>query len=216
MRHRDLCIRWLAASLLLWSLGGCPTVGPDSGSTGTTDNPGTGTGAATTGTSGATTTGTGTAGSTTTGTFSDCTVPLAADTWQAEVLRLVNAERAKVGLSALTYNAQLQVQAAAYACEMVHYHFFAHVDPVDQSTLANRADEFGYAYWAIGENLAAGQPTPAKVMSDWMNSTGHRENILNPAFTELGIAVRSGGDYGIYWVQEFGRPRSAGPVPGDQ
>jgi len=204
MRRGRVAVFWQVVWLTALLVGGCPNVGSGGGTSGTGS---TGTGSTTAGTAT-----TGSSGSSTSN-FSDCTAPVTADAWQAEVLRLVNEERAKVGLAALTYNATLQTQAAAYACDMVHYHFFAHVNPVDESTLGERAQEFGYAYWAIGENLAAGQPTPAKAMEDWMSSPGHRENILNTAFTELGVAVRSGGDYGTYWVQEFGRPRSAGPVP---
>ena len=63
-----------------------------------------------------------------------------------------------------------------------------------------------YDYYMIGENLAAGQATPAQVMADWMESAGHRANILEASFVELGVGVRTGGTYGTYWVQEFGRP----------
>jgi uncharacterized protein YkwD len=58
----------------------------------------------------------------------------------------------------------------------------------------------------VGENLAAGQPTPERAFTDWMNSPSHRDNILDPRFTELGVGVRFGGEYGVYWVQEFGLP----------
>ena len=63
-----------------------------------------------------------------------------------------------------------------------------------------------YAFYAIGENLAAGQQTPAEVMKVWMDSPAHRDIILDPNWTEVGIAVRVGGEYEIYWVQLFGRP----------
>lgn len=55
----------------------------------------------------------------------------------------------------------------------------------------------------VGENIAAGQQTPAEVMNAWMNSQGHRENIMNSSFGQIGVGVVKGGSYGIYWVQMF-------------
>ena len=68
--------------------------------------------------------------------------------------------------------------------------------------------------WIIGENLASGFLTPWGAFEGFMHSPHHRENILNPAFVEIGIAVRAGGSYGLYWVQEFGEP-PAPPVQPD-
>ena len=137
---------------------------------------------------------------------SECGVSPNENTWQQEVLRLVNVERDREGLNPVVWNPTLADQATEYACEMIVYDFFAHVNPVTGSHLDDRADEFGYDYQMIGENLAAGQATPDQAMWDWMNSDGHRANILNPHFTELGVGVRIGGEYDIYWVQEFGLP----------
>ena len=89
---------------------------------------------------------------------------------------------------------------------MIYYDFFAHENPFTRTELRDRAEEFGYEFQVIGENLAAGQATPAQAMNDWMNSPGHRANILNADFTELGVGIRTGGTYGTYWVQEFGLP----------
>lgn len=147
-------------------------------------------------------------------TFPDCHEPTEGAFWRAEVLRLVNQERQARGLSPVTSNTTLEDQAAEYACEMIHDRYFGHVNPLTHSTLSERATEFKYEYWIIGENLAAGQASPVAAMTDWMNSPCHRQNILNPAFTELGIGVRLGGDYGYYWVQEFGRPQSTGQYAG--
>jgi uncharacterized protein YkwD len=72
--------------------------------------------------------------------------------------------------------------------------------------LAERAAEFEYEYWMIGENLAAGQTSPEQVVADWMASPGHRENMLGETYTEVGVGLRQGGDYGLYWVLEFGDP----------
>lgn len=138
--------------------------------------------------------------------FPDCSEPASVDSLKVRVLELVNAERAAIGLGQLRWNSTLEQQASTYACEMIHYDFFDHVNPVTKSTLGLRADEFNYDFQVIGENLAAGQRTPEKAMEDWMNSPGHRQNILDPRFVEIGIGVRLGGEYGMYWVQEFGLP----------
>lgn len=143
-------------------------------------------------------------GSTTTAT--GCATPAEAEAWQDQVLRLVNEQRAQAGLEPLALNAVLEQQAADYACELIDFDFFDHVNPVTGSTLVDRAEAAGYDYLVIGENLAAGQRSPQEVVDAWMNSEGHRANILDPRYTEIGIAVRLGGSYGIYWVQEFGRP----------
>jgi uncharacterized protein YkwD len=142
------------------------------------------------------------------GQFPTCAEAVNGDTLRYDILRLVNLERERAGLAPLTHNQTLEDQATQYACEMIHYDFFAHENPVTGTELRDRASEFGYEYIMIGENLAAGQSSPAQVMNDWMNSEDHRDNILNPDFTELGVGVRTGGRYGTYWVQEFGQPWS--------
>jgi uncharacterized protein YkwD len=139
--------------------------------------------------------------------FPGCFEPADGDDWRDEILRLVNVERERAGLLPITHNQTLEDQATQYACEMIYYDFVEHVNPFTGTSATDRAEEFGYDWLAFGENLAAGQPTPARAMADWMASTeGHRENILNPQFTELGVGVRTGGEYGTYWVQEFGCP----------
>ncbi len=143
--------------------------------------------------------------------FPGCDEPLQAAAWRADVLRLVNEERTARGLGQLVRNETLEQQAVEYACELIHDNFFDHVNPRTGSTLETRSNAAGYVYWMIGENLAAGQLTPEETVQGWMNSPEHRENVLNPGFTELGVGVRTGGEYHFYWVQEFGRPRSAGP-----
>lgn len=141
--------------------------------------------------------------------FPSCEEPGTAAQWREQVLLLVNRERAARGIDPVRQSDELERQAAQYACEMIEYEFFSHVNPVTGSSLAQRAADFNYSYTVIGENLAAGQPDPISVVDAWMNSSSHRDNILDPRFTELGVAVRIGGPYGIYWVQEFGRPFSS-------
>jgi uncharacterized protein YkwD len=136
-----------------------------------------------------------------------------AESFESEVLFLVNRERRLNGLDPVVRNATLEAQARQYACEMIHYGFFDHKNPSTNTALPDRAREFGYDYLVIGENLAAGQRTPSQVMVDWMESAGHAANILDPRFTELGIGVRAGGEFGLYWVQEFGLPLSSAARP---
>jgi len=141
--------------------------------------------------------------------FSACDAVASEEQWRSEVLRLVNQERAAAGLQALSGNEILEKEATEYACEMIQNDFFGHVNPVTDERLRDRASKFGYEYHKIGENLAAVPAedcTPETVMEYWMDSDGHRKNILEPEFTEIGIGIRTGGQYGTYWVQEFGRP----------
>jgi uncharacterized protein YkwD len=175
-----------------------PPVGPPAPATNSGENPGRTTG--------------GNAGGSTSQTdpleaeFPGCMRPVNASTWRQEVLELINEQRTSYGLPALSTNPILESQAEHYACEMIHYGFFGHENPVTGSTLRDRAAEFGYSYMVIGENLAAGQDSPFEVVNDWMNSPGHRANILGEHFTEAGVGVRAGGVYGLYWVVEFGQP----------
>ena len=125
------------------------------------------------------------------------------------MLDAVNAERAKHQLAPLRLDPALADLADFYACRLVEGGFFDHEDPFDGSTVDGRAANFGYAFLKIGENLAAGQRTIDEVMAAWMASPEHRSNILDPAFMDIGIGVKLGGESGIYWVQEFGRPISA-------
>ncbi len=143
--------------------------------------------------------------------FPGCSEPLSLDEWRGEIFRLVNEERAQFGLGAVSRNAQLEAQASAYACEMIQFDFFAHENPVTGTTLRERTDEFGYDYAVVGENLAAGQTTPLQAFNDWLASPSHRENILDERFTELGVGIMTGGSFGTYWVQEFGRPADEAP-----
>lgn len=127
-----------------------------------------------------------------------------------ELVKAVNAERAKQRIAPLKVNDTLTQLAEFYACRLADGGFFAHVDPVYGSTVESRAADFGYAFLNIGENLAAGQESVEQAISAWMNSPDHRAVLLNPAFTEVGVAVKKGGPSGPYWVQEFGRPVTAG------
>lgn len=127
------------------------------------------------------------------------------------MLDAINRERTKRELPTLHPSNDLEQIADFYACRLIEGAFFSHRDPFEGSTLDVRAANFGYAFWKIGENLAAGQPTVEAAMAELMASPRHRANILDAAYTEIGISVKVGGDLGIYWVQEFGRPASESP-----
>ncbi|MFF8379109.1 CAP domain-containing protein [Streptomyces sp. NPDC015661] len=123
------------------------------------------------------------------------------DAAEAEVLRLVNAERAKVGCTPVRADAKLASLAGAFSADMAARGFFDHTDP-DGDTPWARAEQAGVTGMG-GENIARGQVDAAAVMASWMNSDGHRANILNCDFTTLGVGVVF-GDGGPWWTQDFG------------
>ena len=117
------------------------------------------------------------------------------------VLELVNAARAQNGKSPLTLDDALTDVAQLRAEEIVQS--FSHTRP-NGSSCFTATQEAGISGGAMGENIAAGQNSPASVMNSWMNSEGHRANILSGDFTSIGIGyVKSGSGYGHYWVQMF-------------
>ena len=119
-----------------------------------------------------------------------------------EVLRLVNAERKKQGLNELVLNHTLNGIATKKAEDMRDNNYFSHQSERYGSPF-EMLQSFGVKYSSAGENIAAGQKTAQDVMNDWMNSSGHRANILNKNYTELGVGYVEGGTYGTYWVQLF-------------
>jgi uncharacterized protein YkwD len=123
-----------------------------------------------------------------------------------EIVDLVNAIRLEYGLEPLASDPLLAQAAQAYAQRMAEMNFFDHVDPHTGTMPWDRAEQAGYAWSFIAENLAAGQFTPESVVDGWMNSPGHRANILSPDPTEIGVGIYEGGLFGIYWVQLFGTP----------
>jgi uncharacterized protein YkwD len=119
----------------------------------------------------------------------------------AEVLKLVNEERSKVGCSALSANSALSDLAEKFSDDMAARGFFDHTDP-DGATPWDRAAKAGISDVG-GENIARGQADAAAVMEAWMNSPGHRANILNCDFKTLGVGVHFGSG-GPWWTQDFG------------
>lgn len=127
---------------------------------------------------------------------------------ELEVLALVNAERAKLGLSALTWSDEMATVAREHSRDMANNDFFDHVNlrgesPVDRMLRHDLVD-----YRRVSENIAAGQKTPEEVMQAWMDSPGHKANILEPSVTELGVGYvyQENTTYGHYWTQNFRAP----------
>ncbi len=138
-----------------------------------------------------------------------CMTPEDAERTADQVLQLINMERAEQADQALqpvVVNPALTQIAEHYACRMVEAKFFGHRDAETGHGPAERAVAGKYTFFAIGENLAAGPESAAEVMKLWMGSESHRKIILDPSWKEVGIAVRAGGEFGTYWVQEFGDP----------
>ncbi|KAA2258068.1 sigma-70 family RNA polymerase sigma factor [Solihabitans fulvus] len=125
---------------------------------------------------------------------------------EGQVLTMVNAERAKAGCQPLRADARLHAAALAHSQDMARRDFFDHVNPDGEHADARMA-RAGYSWSMWGENIAYGQPTAKDVMASWMNSPAHRDNILNCAFTDLGVAmVSNGSGRSPLWTQVFGTP----------
>lgn len=129
-----------------------------------------------------------------------------ADAYTDQVVTLINAARTSRGLVALVVSPQLTASAQSYSGSMAAGGFVSHVGP-DGSTLVTRDEAAGFHDWTLlGENLAAGQSSPADVVQAWMNSPEHRDNILSPNFREIGAGFTGPASsmYRYYWALEFG------------
>ena len=122
-----------------------------------------------------------------------------ASNFESEVIRLVNAERAKYGLSELKEDWQLSRVARYKSEDMRENKYFSHTSPTYGSPF-EMIKNFGIPYKSAGENIAKGQKTPAAVVNAWMNSSGHRKNILSTSFTHIGVGYAENGNY---WTQMF-------------
>ena len=119
--------------------------------------------------------------------------------YESEVVRLVNEIRAKNGLSALTEDWELSRVARYKSQDMKDNNYFSHTSPVYGSPF-DMMKNFGISYRTAAENIAKGQSTPQAVVDAWMNSSGHRKNILNPSFKKIGVGYVANGKY---WTQMF-------------
>ncbi|MEM9134948.1 MAG: CAP domain-containing protein [Actinomycetota bacterium] len=122
-----------------------------------------------------------------------------------DILNLVNAERSKAGCSAVSLNGTLNNAADGHAHDMANNDYFSHTG-LNGSSPGDRITAAGYSWRTYGENIAAGQRDAQQVMTAWMNSSGHRANILNCSFAELGVGYALRGNT-PYWVQKFGTSR---------
>ena len=123
--------------------------------------------------------------------------PMDASAFEREVFDLVNIERAKQGIAPLQWDDRLADVARAHSTDMSQKNYFAH-DSLDGRRFSDRIRNAGITFRAAAENIAWGYRTPKEVMEGWMNSPGHRANILNANYTHLGV-----GFYNNYWTQDF-------------
>lgn len=122
------------------------------------------------------------------------------------MLNSVNTERAKESLSALMWCPALARSATEHSKDMANQNYFEH-EGLDGRQVSDRAFDQGYKYQTVGENIAVGQRSVAEVMVAWMNSPGHRANIMKPEYRHLGSGVAAGyfkEQQSIYWTQNFG------------
>jgi uncharacterized YkwD family protein/spore coat assembly protein SafA len=121
---------------------------------------------------------------------------------EKQVIELTNQERQKAGLSPLQLDWQLSRVARYKSRDMRDTGYFAHRSPQYGSPF-DMMKSFNVQYSSAGENIAVGQTSPEQVVREWMNSPGHRKNILNGTYTHIGVGYAKGGSYGTYWTQMF-------------
>ena len=119
--------------------------------------------------------------------------------YEKEVVRLVNEIRVERGLKELSYNWELSRVARYKSQDMKNNKYFSHTSPV-YGTPFQMMKSFGITYRSAGENIARGQASPQAVVNAWMNSSGHRANILSASFTQIGVGYVAEGNY---WTQMF-------------
>jgi len=119
--------------------------------------------------------------------------------FETEVVRLVNQIRSQNGLKPLTQDWQLSRVARVKSQDMADKNYFSHTSPTYGSPF-DMMKSFGISYKTAAENIAMGQKTPQAVVNAWMNSSGHRKNILNPSFTTIGVGYVAKGNI---WTQMF-------------
>ena len=126
-------------------------------------------------------------------------IDVAVAAFENEVIRLVNEIRVECGLKPLTTNWELSRVARFKSQDMVDNRYFSHTSPTYGSPFQMIRD-FGLSFRTAGENIAYGQRTPQAVVNAWMNSSGHRANILNASYTQIGVGYVAKGNY---WTQMF-------------
>ena len=136
-------------------------------------------------------------------TLSPTTIP--APSWSVQVVALVHAERTRQGLAPLSQAPELMQSAALHSQDMASHNFMSHTGS-DGSDPGDRMRRAGYNWYTYGENVAAGYGSPASVVAGWMGSPGHRANILDPDFRDVGAGYAYGtaSAYGHYWTLNLG------------
>jgi hypothetical protein len=134
--------------------------------------------------------------------------------FESQVIELVNIERSANDLPPLIYNEELANAARQHSQDMGENNYFSHTSQ-DGTAFNQRIVNAGYDYNNCGENIAAGYPTPQDVVNGWMNSPGHRANLLSPDYCDIGVgyAVVAGSEYFHYWTQDFGRQSGVSQCP---
>jgi uncharacterized protein YkwD len=136
--------------------------------------------------------------------------PKGVQSFTQQVVELTNNFRAKNGLAPLTLNSKLSEAAQTHSQNMAVQDFFSHTGK-DGSSAGDRVSKTGYDWRTVAENIAAGQRTPAEVVQAWIDSPGHRENMLNTTIKEIGVGYFFLADdtgttnYNAYWTQDFGK-----------
>lgn len=126
----------------------------------------------------------------------------------ADIVNYTNAARARNGLPALRSNSRLMEAARIHAAQMASYQRAEHtISGAQYPTMQSRLQAVGYDYRSAAENVAWNQQSAQSVVNTWMNSTGHRANILDPTLTEMGAAMARSARGEPYWIQVFGAPR---------
>ncbi len=133
-----------------------------------------------------------------------CTVPEGAAEMRSDVIDLSNAARSENDLAPLAQSEALARAAQDHACWMAETGEFSHSGE-DGSTIADRARDAGFDYRFVAENIAFGQRTPEQVVSGWMESEGHRENLLSPRARKIGIGLAANDEGRVYWVMSLGQ-----------
>ena len=132
--------------------------------------------------------------------------PSAFSATEGRIFDLINAERQHQGLPRLVYNARLDRMAKIQAANMARLRKLAHTLPESQlPTLGSRAQFVGYPFGRLSGNVAFGYPNAPTVVQGWMNSSGHRHNILDTSVVETGIGIAKASDGGVYYCQVFGK-----------
>jgi len=144
-----------------------------------------------------------------------------ADQAESDVFDLVNEERASAGVNPLSWSDALYELAKAHSNDMCDRGFFSHINPEGEDPTgrgrAGHAGSYTFTpivpdpFFGVGENIAMGQTSASQVMDDWMNSPGHRANILNGSYTHIGVGVCDG--CGTHWTQCFGTSTAGGDDP---